>query len=158
MLQHRTGSNNNFLKSNYFLQTFLFFHSLPDASSDEEYEDNFKDSKATVTPHGTTESNEEDDADDVAEESEAETDDEVLKSNMSWKDNLAEKAREAYLDRHSNTDNLMKLVYGVFSTVSRWHSFMFPRLNNTIFLPSQNSTAIQTEASNKRSVRWIGRG
>lgn len=91
-----------------------FFHSFPDQSSDEEYEDNFKDSKSNVNQHGA-ESNEEDDA---AEDDEG-NDDEVLKSNMSWKDNLAQKAREAYLDRHSNTDNLMKLVYGVFSMVSR---------------------------------------
>lgn len=45
-------------------------------------------------------------------------DNEVLLNNMSWKENLAQKAREAYLERHSNKDNLMKLVYGVFSLVS----------------------------------------
>lgn len=78
-----------------------------DQSSDEEYEENFVKSKTEINDHDGDSSGEED------------AEDEVLKSNMSWKENLAQKAREAYLDRHSNTDNLMKLVYGVFSLVSR---------------------------------------
>lgn len=109
--------------ASFFHQISSFLHSFPDQSSDEEYEDNFKDSKAKVSHHGADsneeEDAEEDDAEEDDEEIDHENDDDVLKSNMSWKDNLAQKAREAYLDRHSNTDNLMKLVYGVFSMVSR---------------------------------------
>lgn len=41
----------------------------------------------------------------------------IIENNMTWKDNLAEKARAAYLDRQSNSNNLMKLVYGVFAEV-----------------------------------------
>lgn len=81
-------------------------HIFPDQSSDEEYEENFKRPKSEVSDH-------EEESDNLNDNNT-----EVLKSNMSWKENLAQKAREAFLDRHSNTDNLMKLVYGVFSMVS----------------------------------------
>lgn len=33
---------------------------------------------------------------------------------MSWKENLAEKARDAFLQRHSESKNLMRLVYGCY--------------------------------------------
>ncbi|XP_016985205.1 ribosome biogenesis protein BMS1 homolog [Drosophila rhopaloa] len=49
---------------------------------------------------------------------ESDSDDEearVLASNMSWKTNLAQKARDAFLQRHSESKNLMRLVYGVFN-------------------------------------------
>lgn len=36
--------------------------------------------------------------------------------DMSWKEGLADRAREAYLDRQSNNQNLMKLVYGKFNS------------------------------------------
>lgn len=52
------------------------------------------------------------------EEVESEEDDRVIKSNLTWKEGLAEKARAAYLERQSNTKSLMKIVYGVFSAVS----------------------------------------
>lgn len=81
---------------------------VPDQSSDEEYEDNVVQSKTEISDH-------DEESDDLGDDN-----DEVLKSNMSWKENLAQKAREAFLDRHSNTDNLMKLVYGVFSIVSHF--------------------------------------
>ncbi|GAB0093888.1 BMS1 [Sergentomyia squamirostris] len=32
-----------------------------------------------------------------------------------WREDLAQKARDAYLDRQTNTQNIMKLVYGVFN-------------------------------------------
>lgn len=122
--------------ASFFYQISTFFHSFPDQSSDEEYEDNFKDSTAKVNHH-SAESNEEDDAEEDDEEIDHENDDEVLKSNMSWKDNLAQKAREAYLDRHSNTDNLMKLVYGVFSMVGRKHlSYLTGTSNNILLFPA----------------------
>ncbi|KAH8268743.1 hypothetical protein KR018_000570 [Drosophila ironensis] len=43
----------------------------------------------------------------------------VLASNMSWKTNLAEKARDAFLQRHSESKNLMRLVYGVYTQSER---------------------------------------
>ncbi|XP_017128232.1 ribosome biogenesis protein BMS1 homolog [Drosophila elegans] len=43
----------------------------------------------------------------------------VLASNMSWKTNLAQKARDAFLQRHSESKNLMRLVYGVFNQSER---------------------------------------
>lgn len=36
--------------------------------------------------------------------------------DMSWKEGVADRAREAYLDRQSNNQNLMKLVYGRFNS------------------------------------------
>lgn len=35
--------------------------------------------------------------------------------DMSWKEGLADRAREAYLDRQSNNQSLMKMVYGKFN-------------------------------------------
>lgn len=39
----------------------------------------------------------------------------IQEPNVAWKEGLANKAREAYLERQSNSQNLMKLVYGKFS-------------------------------------------
>ncbi|XP_058461348.1 ribosome biogenesis protein BMS1 homolog [Malaya genurostris] len=39
----------------------------------------------------------------------------VTDSSMAWKEGLASKARNDYLERQSNSKNLMKIVYGVFS-------------------------------------------
>ncbi|XP_022213666.2 ribosome biogenesis protein BMS1 homolog [Drosophila obscura] len=54
-------------------------------------------------------------------ESESDDDEEarVLASNMSWKTNLAQKARDAFLQRHSESKNLMRLVYGVYNQSER---------------------------------------
>lgn len=41
----------------------------------------------------------------------------VENSNVNWRDNLAQKARNAYLERQSNTTNLMKIVYGAINAV-----------------------------------------
>lgn len=41
--------------------------------------------------------------------------DAVANNNLTWRDGLAEKARAAYLERQSNTQSLMKTVYGIFS-------------------------------------------
>ncbi|EDV52006.1 ribosome biogenesis protein BMS1 homolog [Drosophila erecta] len=54
----------------------------------------------------------------VKTSNESDSDDEearVLASNMSWKTNLAQKARDAFLQRHSESKNLMRLVYGVYN-------------------------------------------
>ncbi|KAH8406806.1 hypothetical protein KR222_003835 [Zaprionus bogoriensis] len=60
-------------------------------------------------------------ANDSEEEEEEDEDDEarILASNMSWKTNLAQKARDAFLQRHSESKNLMRLVYGVYSQSER---------------------------------------
>ncbi|EDW18496.1 ribosome biogenesis protein BMS1 homolog [Drosophila mojavensis] len=72
-----------------------------DASSgDEEYQ-----SLADVKK-SAADSDESDEADDEAR---------ILASNMSWKTNLAQKARDAFLQRHSESRNLMRIVYGVYN-------------------------------------------
>lgn len=55
-----------------------------------------------------------------SDESDGSDDDEanVIDSSLTWKDNLAQKARTAYLERQANSTNLMKMVYGVFTAVS----------------------------------------
>ncbi|XP_037939810.1 ribosome biogenesis protein bms1 isoform X2 [Teleopsis dalmanni] len=40
---------------------------------------------------------------------------EVMENSMSWKENLAQKARDAFLQRHSESRNLMRLVYGCYT-------------------------------------------
>ncbi|ALC44919.1 CG7728 [Drosophila busckii] len=74
-----------------------------DASSgDEEYQ------SLTDMKGGDEESDESDD-----EESR------ILASNMSWKTNLAQKAQDAFLQRHSESRNLMRIVYGVYNQSER---------------------------------------
>lgn len=63
--------------------------------------------------------------DDEGEESGADNGADVLASNLTWKDNLAEKARSAYLERQSNTKSLMRIVYGVFSEVSPFEHCLY---------------------------------
>lgn len=41
-----------------------------------------------------------------------------METSVNWRDNLAQKARNAYLERQSNTQNLMKIVYGTRNAVS----------------------------------------
>lgn len=77
------------------------------SESEEDYEDNDR-SESKLNDVSAGSSNEEDNNDEVTA---------LVKSNLSWKDNLAQKARNAYLERQANTENLMKLVYGVFSMV-----------------------------------------
>lgn len=78
--------------------------SIPGQSTDDdEYESPEKGKK------GGIESSDEDAEEDI---------DHIVENSMSWKDNLAQKARTSYLDRQSNSTNLMKIVYGVFSAVS----------------------------------------
>lgn len=77
---------------------------LGQTSSDEEYQ-----------LRGTANAN-------VSDWCEIEDDDDgdvkVIENNMNWRDNLSQKARAAYLERQSNTQNLMKIVYGAFNAVS----------------------------------------
>lgn len=74
------------------------------SSDDEEYQDK---GDVAVDSDG-------DDDDDEDEDMDMDS----VQPNMSWKENLAQKARTAYLERQSNTQNLMKIVYGCFSAVS----------------------------------------
>lgn len=39
----------------------------------------------------------------------------ILANSMSWKENLAQKARDSFLLRHSEAKNIMRLVYGCYS-------------------------------------------
>lgn len=43
----------------------------------------------------------------------------IIANSMSWKTNLAEKARDAFLQRHSESKNLMRIVYGCYSISER---------------------------------------
>lgn len=42
--------------------------------------------------------------------------------DMSWKEGVADRAREAYLDRQSNNQSLMKLVYGKITKIAETNS------------------------------------
>lgn len=44
-------------------------------------------------------------------------DESEMDASVNWRDNLAQKARNAYLERQSNTQNLMKIVYGAINAV-----------------------------------------
>lgn len=73
------------------------------SSDDDEYEATDKSNVET------------DDDQDIDEKDDAEDDE---GRGVNWRDNLAQKARTDYLDRQSNTKNLMKIVYGMFNEVS----------------------------------------
>lgn len=47
-----------------------------------------------------------------------------LDSDFNWRGNLAQKARDDYLERQAESGNLMKLVYGVFSISANKVSFI----------------------------------
>lgn len=83
---------------------------LTDQSTDDEEYESSRHLKG-IAPEDIEES--EDDEQD-GEDPEAD----LIENSMTWKDNLAQKARTAYLERQSNSSNLMKIVYGMFSAVS----------------------------------------
>lgn len=84
-----------------------------DESSDEEYNDQ---SNGSVD---VTKDEVDDNISDDDDENDEENDDDTIKNNnMSWKEDITSKAKKAYLERQTNTENLMKLVYGVFSMVN----------------------------------------
>lgn len=56
---------------------------------------------------------------DIEEEDGSDDEMNVMENNINWRDNLAEKARASYLERQSNTQNLMKIVYGAVNAVSK---------------------------------------
>ncbi|XP_055909180.1 ribosome biogenesis protein BMS1 homolog [Eupeodes corollae] len=85
------------------------------AESEDEQENNEADSSDEEYQDVKHRSNEEDDDSDEEEEEDDDEEDDVIASGMSWKDNLAQKAREAYLERQSEGKSLMKLVYGIYN-------------------------------------------
>lgn len=54
--------------------------------------------------------------DDEKQENEDSSDSEVEDMGVRWKENLAKKAEDAFLERQSSTKNLMKLVYGKYES------------------------------------------
>ncbi|XP_055843256.1 ribosome biogenesis protein BMS1 homolog [Episyrphus balteatus] len=76
------------------------------SDSDEEYQD----VKDQLDEENADSDDSESDDDDEDEE------DKVVASNLSWKNNLAQKARKAYLERQSEGKSLMKLVYGIYNS------------------------------------------
>ncbi|EDW79403.1 uncharacterized protein Dwil_GK20458 [Drosophila willistoni] len=73
------------------------------SSDDEEYQN--------LTGKSSGAALDDDDEEDEDDEEEAR----IIANNMSWKSNLAEKARDAFLQRHSESKNLMRLVYGIYN-------------------------------------------
>lgn len=51
----------------------------------------------------------------ASSDEENDEEDDIIANNMSWKNNLAQRAREAYLERQSEGKSLMKLVYGIYN-------------------------------------------
>ncbi|XP_023301151.2 ribosome biogenesis protein BMS1 homolog [Lucilia cuprina] len=92
-------------------------NSEQDSSDDDDYQDlekitKTKKSKFNADSDDSEEENgieDEDSSDDDDADQEA-----ILANSMSWKENLAEKARDAFLQRHSESKNLMRLVYGCY--------------------------------------------
>lgn len=84
---------------------YVFFRFVEESSDDEEYEvtDNKSNNAGNNMSIGDNES------------SDNEPD---METSVNWRDNLAQKARNAYLERQSNTQNLMKIVYGAINAVS----------------------------------------
>lgn len=60
------------------------------------------------------EENENEDEDSSDEEYDELDNDDDATDNMMWKEGLVKRARDAFLERQSNTKNLMKIVYGVY--------------------------------------------
>lgn len=81
-------------------------------SSEDDYEENLK--QNTRDDSDVEDFNSGDDTDsensDVNDEDKSGDGDED--TTLKWKDNLAKKAQDAFLDRISSTQNLMKMVYG----------------------------------------------
>lgn len=103
-----------------------------------------------------------DDADEVEEEvdneEQEEEDDRVIKSNLTWKEGLAEKARTAYLERQSNTKSLMKIVYGVFSVVSLVHYanlMNFETKKMFFFFPICSETREHVKINSNRTMQTL---
>ncbi|XP_036338167.1 ribosome biogenesis protein BMS1 homolog [Rhagoletis pomonella] len=58
---------------------------------------------------------EDEDGDEDKDEDSDQEEEKILANSMSWKENLAQKARESFLQRHSEAKNIMRLVYGCYT-------------------------------------------
>lgn len=92
---------------------------LEEQSSDEEKDEEEEvfggwNGGSDVEPE--IENSDESSDDDEYEETDDKNKNDLISNNMSWKEGLAQRARDAYLDRQATSQNLMKLVYGVFNT------------------------------------------
>lgn len=87
-----------------------------DASSDD---DEYQLSENVKKGAGNESENDEDDNDD-GDNDDGDNDEamDAVDNGLNWRDNLAQKARAAYLERQSNTQNLMKIVYGAINAVN----------------------------------------
>lgn len=98
--------------------------------NDESDEDSGMDSEEEENNGKSIGWNPNDDCDDEGEQQESSDDEEYdnilgddqdsdnndTSFNMKWKEGIADRAREAYLERQSNNQNLMRLVYGKFDS------------------------------------------
>lgn len=99
---------------------------MPPAFTDVDETEEKQDSESKQDSDSEIEEEEDQDKDsDDSEDSGADvnsgSDDEVEGELLStkWKDDIPKKARDAFLDRQNRTQNLMKLVYGVFDGTKR---------------------------------------
>lgn len=84
-----------------------------DESYDELSGDEEMDFQLRVENESGQENESEDDEDEKGEDEE---------SNIRWKENIAQRAKEAFLDRQQTGVNITKLVYGVFDEVNRFEN------------------------------------
>ncbi|XP_044745968.1 ribosome biogenesis protein BMS1 homolog isoform X2 [Coccinella septempunctata] len=82
-------------------------------SSDESDADE-SDADKSSDESDADKSSDESDADESSDESDADKSSDESDAGVKWKENLAKKAQEAFLERQSTSKNWMKLVYGVF--------------------------------------------
>ncbi|XP_059614390.1 ribosome biogenesis protein BMS1 homolog [Phlebotomus argentipes] len=86
-----------------------------DSEGSESEEDSGMEDEEEEKAVGWTGDDQESENDVENEESSDDEDYDENPSGLAWREGLAQKARDAYLDRQANSQNVMKLVYGVFS-------------------------------------------
>lgn len=104
----------------------------PESESDDDASDDGGDSgmdsepdeidETGWNPDETSKSDDEQEANDSSDEEYQNIDgddNEEEAIDMGWKEGVADRARDAYLERQSNNQNLMKIVYGKFSSKAK---------------------------------------
>lgn len=86
----------------------------------------------------------EDDNNDADDDGEDDEDDDYDASAVKWKDNLAQKAEDAFVQRQNSTHNLYKLVYGLYQILSS-----IKRLLNIYFFFQEILIKVQIERKMK---------
>lgn len=81
---------------------------------DNNYESEGEDNDASDNEEGNDSHSKDNNDSDPEEDSENESSEEEEDFGKKWKENLSEKATEAYLERQQTSKNIMKLVYGDF--------------------------------------------